>query len=79
METSGDRQHQLKRKILTLRIVVLAIVIPLAVFSSVFRTVYPHNHYQGPIAIVVVAIALGVAIPIGHRISQIKTELASLA
>jgi hypothetical protein len=72
------RQHQLKRKILALRILAFAIVIPLGVFMSVFKTVYPHNRDQGPIAIVVVAIALGVVIPIAHRISRIKAELPSL-
>ena len=78
METSDDRQHQLKRRILTLRIVALSIVIPLAIIYSVYRTVYPHNHYQGSIALVTIAIALGVALPISHRISRIKAELASL-
>jgi hypothetical protein len=73
-----DRQHLLKRKILILRIVAAIIVIPLGVFLDVFKTVYPHNHNQGPIALVVVAVVLGVAIPIRHRISRIKTELASL-
>ena len=74
-----DRKRQLKRTILTLRIVVVSIVIPLGVFFAVFRTVYPHNRYQGPVALVVVAVALGVSIPISRRISRIKTELASLA
>ena len=72
-----DRQHQFKRKILALRIVAASIVIPLGVILDVLKTVYPHNHYQGRIALVVLALAFGVAYPIHRRISRIKTELAT--
>lgn len=73
-----DRQHHLKRTILALRILVAVVAVSVGIFLSVVKTVYPHNHYQGPIAIVAVAIVLGVAVPISRRISRIKAELASL-
>jgi hypothetical protein len=77
METSDGRQHQLKRRILTLRIVALVLVILLGVIGEVLKTVYPH-HYGRAVA-VISALVFCVAYPISHRISRIKTELASLA
>ena len=72
-----DRQHQLKRKILTLRIVAVSIVIPMGVVIAVLKTVYPHHYFWA--ADVFIALVFYVAFPISRRISRIKAELASVA
>lgn len=69
-------KHQLKRKILALRVLTLVIVIPLAIIIEVLKTVYPH-HY-GSLVTVPVVVAFGLAYLIHRRILRTKAELGSL-
>ena len=73
-----EPQQQLRRKILALRIVGAIVVLALGV-SLMFLVADPHNPHHSPIAVYVLALAFAVAFLIWHRISRIKTELASLA
>jgi hypothetical protein len=71
-----DRQHLLKRKILTLRIIGAIIVIPVGIILEGLKTAY--QHHSGSIRNVILALLFGVAFLIHRRISRIKAELTSL-